>query len=151
MPPNSRKWPKPVFDFDITSEKCMEKSLKRFCILKNSKNENSSPKTHFLELEMHIFDISSFFAKTWLVFHQKKSRNIKKRSFFAENASYFRQGTIKKDRPLIARLSEGSLVDRVRGWHMMTFFVTEDVTIFWIHVSQSDGSLVDYGQIFLWF
>ena len=52
---------------------------------------------------------------------------------------------------LIAHLSEGSLVDRVGGWHMMTFLVTEDVTIFWIPVSQSDGSLVDNGQIFLWF
>ena len=72
----------------------------RFCILKNSKNENSSPKTHFLELEMHIFDISSFFAKTWLVFHQKKSRNIKKRSFFAENASYFREKSKNQNIPL---------------------------------------------------
>ena len=68
----------------------------RFSILKNSKNENSSPKTHFLELEMHIFDISSFFAKTWLVFHQKKSRNIKKRSFFAENTSYLCKKLIDK-------------------------------------------------------
>ena len=42
-------------------------------------------------------------------------------------------------------------MDRVGGWHMMTFLVTEDVTIFWIPVSQSDGSLVDNGQIFLWF
>ena len=35
----------------------------------------------------------------------------------------------------------------------MTFLVTEDVVhiIFWITVSQSDRSLVDNGQIFLWF
>ena len=73
----------------------------RFCILKNSKNGNNSPKTHFLELKMdmglegnilkifthRIFDFS-IFRQDITHFLRKKSKNIKKCSFFAESASY---------------------------------------------------------------
>ena len=73
----------------------------RFCILKNSKNGNNSPKTHFLELKMdmglegnilkifthRIFDFS-IFHRDMTHFSQKKSIFWYFCSFFAENASY---------------------------------------------------------------
>ena len=73
----------------------------RFCIFKNSKNGNKSPKTHFLELKMdmgpkgnilkiftrQIFDIL-IFCRDMTHFPRKKSIFSYCCSFFAENATY---------------------------------------------------------------